>query len=127
MTTKEAQRWTASVFPSEGDDVITSPYNAVLSLASLAEHADLVIPMQNDALGDVLSRLPHGGKPKGALKAAAATSLVEPAGDCILTYEMIPRPVVSGPLLQSARFSCVSAVGRTSNARFRRTFVEERE
>lgn len=35
-----AFRFTASVFPSEDDDVVTSPYNALLSLAQLAEHAD---------------------------------------------------------------------------------------
>ena len=31
-------RFTASVFPSEDDDVITSPYNAMLSLSKAGPH-----------------------------------------------------------------------------------------
>ena len=44
------QRFTTSVFPSTDDDVVTSPYNALLSLARLAEHADCVLPVDNAAL-----------------------------------------------------------------------------
>jgi hypothetical protein len=32
-------RFTASVFPAEDDDVVTSPYNSALSAAQLIEHA----------------------------------------------------------------------------------------
>lgn len=32
-------RFTASVFPSEEDDVITSPYNSILAASKLVEHA----------------------------------------------------------------------------------------
>ena len=46
-------RFTASVFPAEDDDVVTSPYNSALSAAELIEHADAVLPMDNGALGDV--------------------------------------------------------------------------
>lgn len=47
----EAERFTASVFPSsETDDVVTSPFNALLSLAKLAEHATAVLPLDNAAL-----------------------------------------------------------------------------
>lgn len=49
----EAYRFTASVFPSKDDDVITSPYNALLSLAELTEHADAVFPLENQALMDM--------------------------------------------------------------------------
>jgi len=49
-------RFTASVFPSEDDDVITSPYNAMLSAAKLVEHADCVLPIENQALIDICSR-----------------------------------------------------------------------
>ena len=51
----EACRFAASVFPSEDDDVITSPYNAVLSLAELTQHADAVFPLENQALMDMCS------------------------------------------------------------------------
>ena len=43
-------RFTCSVFPSAGDDVITSPYNALMSLSQLAEHADCVLPVENSSL-----------------------------------------------------------------------------
>eukprot|EP00768_Dysnectes_brevis_P004893 gnl/Dysnectes_brevis/3543_a4502_530.p1 GENE.gnl/Dysnectes_brevis/3543_a4502_530~~gnl/Dysnectes_brevis/3543_a4502_530.p1 ORF type:complete len:467 (-),score=96.60 gnl/Dysnectes_brevis/3543_a4502_530:270-1670(-) len=47
----------APVVPSrEQDDVVTSPYNAMLALASLAEHADLVIPFDNQAIGEAVLR-----------------------------------------------------------------------
>eukprot|EP00884_Botryococcus_braunii_P019960 jgi/Botrbrau1/6648/Bobra.104_2s0035.1 len=50
-------RITASVFPSEEDDVVTSPYNSTLSAAVLAEHADAVVCLENQALLDIWSRL----------------------------------------------------------------------
>lgn len=50
-------RFAASVFPSEDDDVVTSPYNALLSLAELTKHADCVLPMENQALLDITTRL----------------------------------------------------------------------
>ena len=46
----DVYRFTASIFPSEDDDVITSPYNSLLSLAELAEHADCVLPIENGSL-----------------------------------------------------------------------------
>jgi tubulin epsilon len=53
-------RFTASVFPSEDDDVITSPYNAMLSLSKLVEFADCVLPIENQALAEIVSRVePH--------------------------------------------------------------------
>ena len=46
----EVFRFTASVFPSEDDDVITSPYNSLLASTKLIEHADCVLPIDNDSL-----------------------------------------------------------------------------
>jgi hypothetical protein len=44
-------RFTASVLPSQSSqDVVTSPYNVILSLAQLTEHANLVLPMDNSKL-----------------------------------------------------------------------------
>jgi len=53
----DVYRFTASVFPSEDDDVITSPYNAMLSLAELTEHADCVLPIENSSLSDICGRI----------------------------------------------------------------------
>ena len=38
------------VLPSTTDDVVTSPYNAALSVAAVTQHADVVIPFDNEAL-----------------------------------------------------------------------------
>lgn len=46
----ELYRICTSVLPAAIDDVVTSPYNAVLSLAQLREHADCVFACENDAL-----------------------------------------------------------------------------
>ena len=44
------------VYPSKDDDVITSPYNSVLATRVLTEHADCVIPVDNDSLIDIVAR-----------------------------------------------------------------------
>ena len=59
----ETYRFTASIFPSEDDDVVTSPYNAMLSLAELTQHADAVLPLENQALLDICSLLDSKLKP----------------------------------------------------------------
>ena len=53
-------RFCVSVFPSEDDDVITSPYNGMLALSQLSEHADCVLPIENQALLQLIG----GGKSK---------------------------------------------------------------
>ena len=50
-------RFATSVFPSEDDDVITSPYNAILSASELIQHADCVMPVENQALLDIVERI----------------------------------------------------------------------
>jgi tubulin epsilon len=49
---EDVYRFTTSIIPSRADDVVTSPYNSMLSLRELAEHADCVLPMENKALID---------------------------------------------------------------------------
>ena len=40
-------RFVTAVYPSAEDDVITSPYNSVLAMQQLTEHADAVLPVEN--------------------------------------------------------------------------------
>ena len=44
------------MFPSEDDDVVTSPYNTALAVSQLAEHADCVLPVENGALASIVGR-----------------------------------------------------------------------
>ncbi|ORZ32287.1 Tubulin/FtsZ, GTPase domain-containing protein [Catenaria anguillulae PL171] len=47
----EAYQFATVVAPSRtSDDVVTSPYNAVLALKQLGEYADAVLPVDNEAL-----------------------------------------------------------------------------
>lgn len=59
-------RFTTSIFPSADDDVVTSPYNAMLALSRLVEHADCVLPAENQALLDICERMQsEAGRGKG--------------------------------------------------------------
>ena len=40
-------RFVTAVYPSAEDDVITSPYNSVLAMRELTNHADCVLPVEN--------------------------------------------------------------------------------
>lgn len=47
-------RFSTVVFPSQEDDVITSPYNSVLALKELTDHADCVLPVDNASLSKIV-------------------------------------------------------------------------
>ncbi|XP_033099898.1 tubulin epsilon chain-like [Anneissia japonica] len=49
-------RFVTAVYPSADDDVVTSPYNAVLAMHQLTEHADCVLPFENQALMDITTK-----------------------------------------------------------------------
>ncbi|XP_039603882.1 tubulin epsilon chain isoform X1 [Polypterus senegalus] len=70
----EVYRIVTSVYPSAEDDVITSPYNSVLAMRELTEHADCVLPIENQALVDIANKIKlmsHSGK-VGAIKQETA-------------------------------------------------------
>jgi tubulin epsilon len=58
----DVYRFTASVFPSATDDVITSPYNCAFATDKLIDFADCVFPVDNDSL----IRICEGALGKGA-------------------------------------------------------------
>lgn len=54
----EVFRFNASVFPiKENSDVITSPYNSLLALNELRKNADCVLPIDNEALIAITSKI----------------------------------------------------------------------
>eukprot|EP00040_Diaphanoeca_grandis_P043976 m.10911 g.10911 ORF g.10911 m.10911 type:complete len:465 (-) comp8553_c0_seq1:56-1450(-) len=55
-------RFVTAVFPSVKDDVITSPYNTIMALDQLTEHADCVLPVENQALIDICDKIEKGKK-----------------------------------------------------------------
>lgn len=69
----DVYRFTCAIFPSEDDDVVTSPYNSVLALHQLTEHADCVLPIENEALFDLCAKMDKRSGPS-----AGTTSLDGP-------------------------------------------------
>ncbi|XP_072264876.1 tubulin epsilon chain isoform X2 [Pyxicephalus adspersus] len=53
----EVYRFVTSVYPSTEDDVITSPYNSVLAMKELTDHADCVLPIENQSLVDIVNKI----------------------------------------------------------------------
>uniref|UniRef100_A0A5F8G7Z7 Tubulin epsilon chain n=1 Tax=Monodelphis domestica TaxID=13616 RepID=A0A5F8G7Z7_MONDO len=76
----EVYRFVTSVFPSGEDDVITSPYNSVLAMKELNEHADCVLPIENESLFDIVSKINqmiNSGKPGTTVKQQSLVTLNE--------------------------------------------------
>uniref|UniRef100_A0A4W5N861 Tubulin epsilon 1 n=1 Tax=Hucho hucho TaxID=62062 RepID=A0A4W5N861_9TELE len=71
----EVCRIVTSVYPSAEDDVVTSPYNSVLAMRELTEHADCVLPVENQSLVDIVNKIKHmshSGKPGSVIKKDSA-------------------------------------------------------
>ncbi|KAL7752456.1 hypothetical protein RI367_001990 [Sorochytrium milnesiophthora] len=53
----DVYRFNTVVMPSKDDDVVTSPYNSVLSLQKLTDYSDCVLPIENAALFEICDRV----------------------------------------------------------------------
>jgi len=53
----EIFRFSTVVYPSETDDVITSPYNSVLAMHQLTESADCVLSIENQSLMRIVQKM----------------------------------------------------------------------
>jgi tubulin epsilon len=84
----EVYRFVTAVFPSVDDDVVTSPYNAMLALKQLTEHADAVLPVENQALSDICMKISEG-KHKTGKYAAKQGSAVSEAGKAKLPWDQM--------------------------------------
>lgn len=77
----DVYRFVTAVFPSVDDDVVTSPYNAMLALNQLTEHADCVMPVENNQLADICAKIQQGtASGKGGRAAAKKGSAVTETG-----------------------------------------------
>lgn len=80
-------RFSCPVFPSEDDHVVTSPYNATLAASVLVNSAHCVLPLENQALAAISTRLEaaaasgqQGGKGAAAAARRASTTASAPTG-----------------------------------------------
>ena len=74
-------RFTISLFPSEDDDVITSPYNSMLALSELVDHASTVLPLENQALLDIVRTVDMTVHRSNARSEGQASDLLGPGVD----------------------------------------------
>ncbi|XP_055005502.1 tubulin epsilon chain isoform X2 [Boleophthalmus pectinirostris] len=57
----------------EEDDVVTSPYNSVLAMRELSEHADCVLPVENQSLVNIVNRISrYSGKAGSTMRMDSA-------------------------------------------------------
>ncbi|KAI9204176.1 Tubulin/FtsZ family, GTPase domain-containing protein [Polychytrium aggregatum] len=71
------QRFASVLCPSANDDVVTSPYNSILSYSKLIDHAECILPIENQALADICDRVgsfagSHGRPKREAIKPGSA-------------------------------------------------------
>ncbi|XP_078600769.1 tubulin epsilon chain-like [Branchiostoma floridae x Branchiostoma japonicum] len=79
----EVYRFTTAVYPSAEDDVITSPYNSVLAMHQLTEHADCVLPIENQSLVDIFNMVNQA-----ASKTSKISSTSKVKGGSTVTSDM---------------------------------------
>ncbi|XP_037304949.1 tubulin epsilon chain isoform X3 [Pungitius pungitius] len=106
----EVCRIVSSIYPSAEDDVVTSPYNSVLAMMELTEHADCVLPVENQSLVDIVNKIQqmsHAGRPGSVIRRDSAVI----SGQCGLSGAEKPfdamNNIVANLLLNitsSARF-----------------------
>ncbi|KAJ3108239.1 hypothetical protein HDU97_001773 [Phlyctochytrium planicorne] len=66
---QKVYRFNSVLCPSATDDVVTSPYNSILSLSKMIDNSDCVLPMENQALADIANLIRQKSDP--ALKKAS--------------------------------------------------------
>ncbi|KAJ3198632.1 Tubulin epsilon chain [Entophlyctis luteolus] len=92
----DVYRFSVPVCPSEDDDVVTSPYNTMLSLAKLIESADCVLPVENQALIDICNKIsPAKSRDPNAQKANSSVTIIDSGtkpygGLCAGTRKKLP-------------------------------------
>ncbi|KAJ3169422.1 Tubulin epsilon chain [Geranomyces variabilis] len=69
----DVYRFVAPIVPSGDDDVVTSPYNSILSLSKLIDCADCVLPIENEALLDIHARVLAESKPASGADARSSS------------------------------------------------------
>lgn len=72
-------RFSTCVYPSEDNDVVTSPYNVMLATRELIEHADCVFPLDNTALFAFAQR-ESVGRPRPSNEEANAAAAAKGKG-----------------------------------------------
>ncbi|KAK3747234.1 hypothetical protein RRG08_005870 [Elysia crispata] len=78
----DVYRFVTAVYPSAEDDVITSPYNSVLAMRELTNHADCVLPVENQALVDIVNKITQAAPSTRPGKRVYSSGLVDTSTGC---------------------------------------------
>ena len=100
----ELFRFAAPIFPSENDDVVTSPYNFAFAFDKLVAHADAVLPLENQALHAVVAACEDGLRKLSGTRtvgAGAGTAAAAARAASLLHIEYGPLPLLPA-MLQAA-------------------------
>ena len=76
---QDVHRFVVAVYPSADDDVITSPYNAVLAQRQLTDFADCVIPIDNQSLVNIVNRVESHSTSSSSKTFASNTRKLDPS------------------------------------------------
>lgn len=88
----ELYRFSATVFPSEDDDVITSPYNSILSLNELIEYSDCVMPIDNQSLIDICNQVDkYSEKEQKTGKKILSSNIIETSKPKIISGKLVTK------------------------------------
>ncbi|KAJ3270606.1 Tubulin epsilon chain [Terramyces sp. JEL0728] len=62
----EVYKFAAGIVPSANDDVVTSPYNSILTLSKLVQNVDCILPLDNESLFNIYEKVSNLKKKKSA-------------------------------------------------------------
>ena len=95
----DVYRFTTAVFPSVDDDVITSPYNSLLALDKLIDHSDCVLPLDNQSLLEICSKI---AKPNSFSSSSSSSSSSSPGANLANSSKQIKSSILQNDPLQAA-------------------------
>ncbi|GAB1609133.1 tubulin epsilon chain-like, partial [Argonauta hians] len=78
----DVYRFVNALYPSSDDDVVTSPYNSVLAMHQLTNYADCVLPIENQALVDIVSKIGRAVPCENSGKRTYSSKAVPNTGIC---------------------------------------------
>ncbi|XP_061166870.1 tubulin epsilon chain-like [Saccostrea echinata] len=114
----DVYRFVTAVYPSSEDDVVTSPYNSVLAMRELTDKADCVLPIENQALVDIVNKISQS-VPSAKLGKRVFTASGVKAGSAISEGEGgLSKPSDERPFDSMNNILANLLLNMTSSARF---------
>ncbi|XP_071100417.1 tubulin epsilon chain-like isoform X1 [Haliotis cracherodii] len=114
----DVYRFVTAVYPSVEDDVITSPYNSVLAMRELTEHADCVLPVENQALVEIVNKISQAVPSMKTGKRTYSTTGVKSGSAITSSQGGVTSPAEEKPFDGMNNLVANLLLNMTSSARF---------